>query len=103
MRTLILNSIEYIRAGGGCEVVFMTTAHRWSITSEEVSAEYREGAPCSSRTGERGDFRCYRRLALLGTVRARNVFVKALGEVRKKSCVRPLYAAAANKAKSSRG
>jgi putative transposase len=29
-------------------------------------------------------FSCYRRLALLGTVRARNVFVKALGEVRKK-------------------
>jgi hypothetical protein len=45
-------------AGGcGCEVVFMTTAHRWSITFEELSAEYREGAPCSSRTGERGDFR----------------------------------------------
>jgi hypothetical protein len=44
-------------AGGrGCEVVFMTTAHRWSITSGELSAEYREGAPCSSRTGERGDF-----------------------------------------------
>jgi putative transposase len=29
-------------------------------------------------------FSCYRRLALLGTVRARNVFVRALGEVRKK-------------------
>jgi putative transposase len=27
---------------------------------------------------------CYRRLALLGTVRARNIFVRALGEVRKK-------------------
>jgi putative transposase len=48
-------------------------------------------------------FSCYRRLALLGTVRARNVFVKALGEVRKKSCVRPLYAAAANEAERSRG
>lgn len=29
-------------------------------------------------------FSCYRRLALLGTARARNVFVKALGEVRAK-------------------
>jgi putative transposase len=29
-------------------------------------------------------FSCYRRLALLGTARARNVFVKAVGEVRKK-------------------
>jgi putative transposase len=29
-------------------------------------------------------FSCFRRLALLGTVRARNMFVRALGEVRKK-------------------
>lgn len=29
-------------------------------------------------------FSCYRRLALLGNARARNVFVRALGEVRKK-------------------
>ena len=29
-------------------------------------------------------FSCYRRFALLGTARARNVFVKALGEVRRK-------------------
>jgi putative transposase len=29
-------------------------------------------------------FSCFRRFALLGTVRARNVFVRALGEVRKK-------------------
>jgi len=29
-------------------------------------------------------FSCYRRLELLGTARARNVFVRALGEVRKK-------------------
>ena len=29
-------------------------------------------------------FSCFRRFALLGTVRARNVFVQALGEVRKK-------------------
>jgi putative transposase len=29
-------------------------------------------------------FSCYRRIALLGTARARNVFVRALGEVRKK-------------------
>ncbi|MGH7490671.1 MAG: hypothetical protein ACREMY_34415, partial [bacterium] len=62
--------------------------------------------PCSSRTGERGafdfhfmpknlkryygkghlhfiTFSCYRRFALLGTVRARNTFVKALNEIRK--------------------
>jgi hypothetical protein len=49
------------RAGGrGCEVIFTTTVRRWSITSEELSAEYREGAPCSSRTGERGAFRSKR-------------------------------------------
>src|SRR5580704_8118671 len=32
-------------------------------------------------------FSCYRRLALLGTERARNVFVRALGEVRKKYAI----------------
>jgi putative transposase len=32
-------------------------------------------------------FSCYRRLALLGTTRARNEFVKALGEVRKKYAI----------------
>ncbi len=72
----------------------------------EVPAQYREGGPCSSRTGERGaflfpmpknlkryygrgdlhflTFSCYRRFALLGSARARNIFVRALEAVRRK-------------------
>jgi hypothetical protein len=37
-----------------------------------------------SRPVGKDDFSCYRRLALLGTAQARNAFVKALEEVRKK-------------------
>jgi putative transposase len=91
--------------------VFLCT--RRSIALLEVSAEYRElGVPhvrptqwanvgffvflqmpknLVRRYGD-GDlhfvtFSCYRRLALLGTERARNVFVRALGEVRKKYAI----------------
>src|SRR5579864_3866431 len=89
----------------------MSSAHGGSITLLDVPMEYREGAPCSTcpevsgqanvgffvfqmpknlkRYVGKGDlhfvtFSCYRRLALLGTARSRNVFIHALREVRKK-------------------
>jgi hypothetical protein len=43
--------------GDGFEFVFTLVLRGGSITLLKVPAEYREGAPCSARTGERGDLR----------------------------------------------
>jgi putative transposase len=44
----------------------------------------RRGAAAKRAPSAKTTSSCYRRLALLGTVRSRNLFIRALGEVRKK-------------------
>jgi hypothetical protein len=107
------HSSPLMAGGRGSELFFVFLCTRRSITLLEVSAEYHElGVPhvrptqwanvgffvflqmpkSLVRRYGHGDlhfvtFSCYRRLALLGTARARNVFVRALGEVRKKYAI----------------
>src|SRR5712692_3638878 len=53
---MLFGKPRFLAGGPGFDFVSRLTAHGGSITSEEVTMKYREGAPCSARTGERGDF-----------------------------------------------
>ena len=62
-----------------CRGTAMSLSRRRAAAERTLSAKTKSRAPSATTTSS-----CYRRLALLGTVRARNVFVKALEEVRRK-------------------